>query len=75
MEEFKRELKSTVVKIENQLKTKVDSTNFESYGKQMDNKISSEFSKKIEKNDLRKNNIFITKKVKKYYIDNLLKIR
>jgi hypothetical protein len=63
MDEFKDELKNTIVKIDKQLKAKVDTTNFEIYGKQIDNKISNEFSKKIEKNDLRKNNVIITKKV------------
>jgi len=64
MEEFKEELKNTVLKIDKQLKAKVDTANFEIYGKQLDNKISNEFSKKIEKHDLKKNNVIITKKVK-----------
>jgi hypothetical protein len=72
MDEFKEELKNTIVKIDKQLKAKVDTSNFENYGKQIDNKILNEFSKKIEKNDLRKNNVIITKKVKINYISLII---
>ena len=56
-------MKNRLVLIDNQIKAKVDINNFDEYGKQLDIKILNEFSKKIDKNDLKKNNNIITKKV------------
>lgn len=62
-EEFKQDLKQTIVKIDNQLRDKVDINNFHDFDKKLDQKISNEFNKKIDKTELRKNNQLINKKV------------
>jgi len=56
-------LKNRLIVLDDQLKAKVDIYNFDEYGKKLDVKITNEFSKKIDRNDLKKNNTFITKKV------------
>lgn len=63
MDEFRVDLRLSILKLDDQLKEKVDKINFDDYGKKIDTKINSEVSKKIDKNELKKNNSMISKKV------------
>jgi hypothetical protein len=71
LEEFKVDLKIAILKLDDQLKSKVDKYNFEEFGKKIDFKIQNESSKKIDKNELKKNNNQLNKKVNKlfYFLD------
>lgn len=62
-DEFKQDLKKTIVKIDDQLREKVDINNFQEYDKKLDQKISNEFNKKLDKKELKRNNNLINKKV------------
>ena len=64
MDEFRNDLRNSIGKIDIQLQSKVDHILLDDFGKKMDTRIQSEISKKIDKTDLKKNNNFITKKVK-----------
>lgn len=63
LDEFKLDLKMALIRLDEQLRDKVDKVNFEEYGKKVENKITNEFSKKIDKTDLKKNTNVINKKV------------
>lgn len=52
-----------IYRIDEQLRDKVDFNNFDEYGKKLDLKISNDLNKKIDKNELKKNNNIINKKV------------
>ena len=54
-----------ILKLDDQLKEKVDKYNFDEYGRRVDTKINMEISKKIDKVELKKNNSMMNKKVKK----------
>jgi len=64
LDEFRNDLRNSIGKIDIQLQSKVDHILLDDFGKKMDTRIQSEISKKIDKTDLKKNNNFITKKVK-----------
>ena len=61
--EFKGDLKESVIKIENQLREKVDKYSLDELGRKVDDKMSVEMNKKIDKNDMKKNNNMINKKI------------
>jgi hypothetical protein len=63
LDEFKVDLKISILKLDDQIKDKVDTYNFQEYGRKVDSKINSEMSKKIDKNELKRNNNIINKKV------------
>jgi len=52
-----------IFRIDEQLRDKVDFNNFDEYGKKLDQKISSDLNKKIDKVELKKNNNIINRKV------------
>ncbi len=52
-----------IFRIDQQLREKVDINNFDEYGRKLDQKISNDLNKKIDKTDLKKNNNIINKKV------------
>jgi hypothetical protein len=56
-------LKNSIGKIDEQLQNKVDHILLDDFGKRIDNKLSNEINKKIDKHDLKKNNTYISKKV------------
>ncbi len=45
------------------MREKVDRFNLDEFGKRLDNKLNNEISKKIDKHDLKKNNVMFNKKV------------
>jgi hypothetical protein len=53
-----------LVKIDEQLKEKVDFENIGEFEKKLDQKISGNLNKKLDKMELKKNNNIINKKVK-----------
>ncbi len=61
--EFKGDLKVSITKIEDQLREKVDKFSLEEFGKYVNEKLSSEIGKKLDKNDLKRNNNMINKKI------------
>ncbi len=63
-EEFKDDLKNMIYRIDEQLREKVDFNNFDEYGKKLDQKISNDLNRKIDKMELKKNNNIINKKVR-----------
>lgn len=52
-----------IYRIDEQLRDKVDFNNFDEYGRKLDQKISNDLNKKIDKVELKKNNNIINKKV------------
>lgn len=52
-----------ILKLDDQLKEKVDKYNFDEYGRKVDYKITNEISKKIDKVELKKNNSMMNKKI------------
>lgn len=63
LEEFRHDLKNSIGRIEDQLREKVDRFSLDEFGRRVDNKLHSEFNKKIDRNDLKKNNNLINKKI------------
>ena len=63
LDEFRGDLKVSIGSIEEQLREKVDRFNLDEFGKRMDTKFNTEISKKIDKFDLKKNNVLLNKKV------------
>jgi hypothetical protein len=61
--DFKFDLKNSITKIEDQLREKVDLFSLDEFGKKVDNKLNNEFNKKLDKQDLMKNNNIINKKI------------
>lgn len=53
-----------IYRIDEQLRDKVDFNNFDDYGRKLDQKLSNDLNRKIDKVDLKKNNNIINKKVK-----------
>ena len=66
LEEFKSDLRLSISKIEEQLRDKVDKFGLAEFGQKMNSRIGNEMSRKIDKNDMSKNNMYISRK-----IDNL----
>ena len=56
-------MKNSIGKVEDQLREKVDRMNLDEFGRRFDNKLVNEISKKMDKNDLKKNNTYLNKKV------------
>lgn len=54
-----------IYNINDQLRDKVDINNFDEYGKKLDQKLSNDLNKKIDKSELKKNNNLINRKVNK----------
>ncbi len=63
LEDFKHDLKTSINKIEDQLREKVDRFNLDEFGRRIDNKFNFEINKKLDRNDLKKNNNFINRKI------------
>lgn len=63
LNDFKGDLKLSITKIEDQLTEKVDKFSLEEFGKYVNNKLSQEMNKKLDRNDLKKNNNLINKKI------------
>jgi len=61
--EFKGDLKNSITKIEDQLREKVDKFSLDEFGKYVNEKLSHEMNKKLDRNDLKKNNNLINKKI------------
>jgi hypothetical protein len=69
LEEFRVDLKFSIAKIEDQMKEKVDRFNMEDFTRKFEKKILFEVGSKIDRIDLRKNNLQINRKV--YLYNNL----
>lgn len=63
LSEFKSDLKNSINKIEEQLREKVDKFSLDEFGKNVNDKLSNEMNKKLDRSDLRKNNNLINKKI------------
>jgi hypothetical protein len=63
IDEFKVDLKSSITRVQDQLKDKVDRFNLDEFSKRFDMKILHEVSKKLDRNDMNKNTTVINKKV------------
>lgn len=63
LDDFKEDLQTSIGVINNKLSGKVDKLSLADFGKKVDHKISTEFQKKLDKNDLRKNNNIVNKKI------------
>lgn len=61
--EFRFDLKRTIISIDEQLRGKVDYMSLDEYERKLDGKMQNEFTKKIDKLEMRKNNREINKKV------------
>ena len=66
LEEFKSDLRNSISKIEEQLRDKVDKFGLVEFGQKINHKLGNEMSRKIDKSDMSKNNLYISRK-----IDNL----
>ena len=66
LEEYRGDLKKSVTKLEEKLHHKVDKFNLDEFGKKMDTKLSGEIQRKIDKQELKRNNSYLIKKVKLY---------
>ena len=64
LKDFRSDLKSNLLKIEDQMRDKVDKLNMDELIRKFDQKIISEVSRKLDRNDLKKNNNVINRKVK-----------
>ena len=64
LNDFRSDLKSNLLKIEDQMRDKVDKLNMDELIRKFDQKIISEVSRKLDRNDLKKNNNVINRKVK-----------
>lgn len=62
-DEFKVNLKSSLARIEDQLREKVDKFNLNEFSQKLDSKFNHEIKYKLDKGDLNKNNISIHKKI------------
>ena len=68
--EFKTNLKNSMTQIQDQLHDKVDRLNLDEIARKIDIKITQEVSRKLDKNELKKNTSVLNKKVnkiKKFY--------
>lgn len=74
-EEFKGDLKLVIVRIDQQLKEKVDFDNIGEFERKLDQKISGNLNKKLDKMELKKNNNMINKKVKIIKFKNNIKVK
>lgn len=63
LENFKLDLKSSINKIEEQLREKVDRFNLDEFGRRIDSKLHNEINKKLDRNDLKRNNHLINRKI------------
>ncbi|MCQ2819418.1 MAG: hypothetical protein MJ252_19320 [archaeon] len=61
--EFKSDLKNSISKIEAQLKGKVDRLGLMEFGQKIDNKVSTQMKKKLGRDELTKNNVYINRKI------------
>jgi len=61
--EFKGDLKNSIMNIEDQLREKVDKFSMDEFGKCVNEKLSHEMNKKLDRTDLKKNNNIINKKI------------
>ena len=64
LNDFRSDLKSNLLKIEDQMRDKVDKLNMDELIRKFDQKIISEVSRKLDSNDLKKNKNVINRKVK-----------
>ena len=63
LEEFKNNLKTSLSKIQYELKEKVDKLGLDEFRNQMNNQILAEVKGKIDKKDMERNNLVISKKI------------
>ena len=63
LDNFRSDLKSNLLKIEEQMRDKVDKLNMDELIRKFDQKIVSEVSRKLDRNDMKRNNNVINKKV------------
>ena len=63
LKDFRSDLKSNLLKIEDQMRDKVDKLNMDELIRKFDQKIISEVSRKLDRNDMKRNNNVINKKV------------
>jgi len=61
--EFKSDLKNSIMSIQEQLREKVDKFSLDEFGKYVNEKLSLEMNKKLDRTDLKKNNNLINKKI------------
>ena len=66
LDEFKSDLRNSISKIEEQLRDKVDKFGLAEFGQRMNNRFGNEINRKIDKSDMSRNNLYISRK-----IDNL----
>lgn len=67
LEEFKTNLKGNILRIQEQMREKVDKINMDEFTKKFEQRLISEVSKKLDRNDLKKNTNLINKKVFYYH--------
>jgi chromosome segregation ATPase len=82
MQQFKTRLESFTTKFEHELKNKIDQINLSDFENKMNNKIHIDLKDKLDKNDLRKNNNVIKKKIEsletkisKTFVDTIIDLQ
>ncbi len=82
MQQFKTRLESFTTKFEHELKNKIDQINLSDFENKMNNKIHIDLKDKLDKNDLKKNNNVIKKKIdsletkiSKTFVDTLIDLQ
>ena len=65
VEQFKLKLNSFTVKFENELKNKIDQIGLNMFESKLNSKLNMDLKDKLNKNDLKKNNLSINKKIDK----------
>jgi hypothetical protein len=63
LDDFKISLKGSILRIQEQMREKVDKINMDDFSKKFEQKLINEVSKKLDRNDLKKNTNLINKKV------------
>jgi hypothetical protein len=63
LDDFKSGLKGNILRIQEQMREKVDKINMEDFSKKFEQRLINEVSKKLDRNDLKKNTNLINKKV------------
>lgn len=63
LEDFRNDLKISIMKIEGKLGEKVDLLSLDEFGRRVDCKLNNEINKKLDRVDLKKNNNIINKKI------------
>ena len=65
-------MKVSIGKIDDKLRDKVDRFKLDDFGKKMNSMINGEIDKKVDRNDLKRNNSYLHKKVPKGHYLSLI---